>query len=141
MEQVVSDGSAAPRFRTALSVLFALLAVCLSVTGVYGAIAYEVNQRWNEIGLRMALGASTGSVLRLVLGHGVILAGVGLIAGLAATAAATRFLTAMLFQVRPVDPLIYAAVAFLLSAITVTASYVPARRASRIDPMAALRED
>lgn len=141
MEQLVSDGIAAPRFRTVLSTLFAVLAVCLSMTGVYGAIAYGVSQRSNEIGVRMALGANTGSVLRLVLGHGVILAGWGLMVGLAASIASTRLLTAMLFRIKPIDPLTYGAVAVVLGAVTVAASYVPARRASRIDPMTALREE
>ncbi len=141
MEQVVSDGIAAPRFRTVLSTLFAGLAMCLSMTGIYGAIAYAVSRRSNEIGLRMALGANTGSVVRLVLGHGAILAVLGLIAGLAAAVAATRFLTAMLFQVRPLDPLTYGAVGVVLGAVTVAASYIPALRASQIDPMTALREE
>ncbi len=141
MEQVVSDGVATPRFRTVLSTLFAGLAVCLSMTGVYGAIAYAVNQRSNEIALRMALGANTPSVLRLVLGHGVILASLGIIVGLGASVAVTRLLTAMLFRVKPIDPLTFAAVAVALGAVTVAASYVPARRASRIDPMTALREE
>ena len=141
MEQVVSDGIATPRFRTFLSMLFAGLAVCLSMTGIYGAIAYAVNQRSNEIGLRMALGANTPTVLRLVLGHGAMLAGLGIIVGLGASVAATRLLSAMLFRVKPIDPLTYAAVAVVLGAVTVAASYIPARRASRIDPMTALRED
>ncbi len=141
MEQVVSDGIATPRFRTILSMLFAGLAVCLSMTGIYGAIAYAVTQRSNEIALRMALGANTPSVLRLVLGHGVILASLGIIVGLAASVAVTRLLTAMLFGVKPIDPLTFAAVAVALGAVTVAASYVPARRASRIDPMTALREE
>jgi len=141
MEAIVSENIAAPRFRALLFGLFAALAVSLAIAGVYGVMAYAVGQRSNEIGLRIALGASTVSVLRLILGQGLALAGLGLTLGLAAAVGGTRLLTTMLFQVKPNDPLVYLAVAVLLSAVTLVAGYVPARRASRIDPLAALRQE
>ncbi len=104
-------------------------------------MAYSVGQRSNEIGLRMALGASAGSVLRLILGQGLALASFGLVLGLAASLASTRLLTTVLFQVRPTDPLVNLAVAVLVGVVALVASYIPAWRASRIDPLAALREE
>lgn len=141
MEARISENVATPRFRSLLFGLFAGLAVCLAMAGVYGVMAYAVSQRSNEIGLRMALGASTGSVLRLMLGQGLVLAGLGLAVGLAAAVASTRLLTSMLFEVKPNDPVVYLAVAVLLCAVTLIASYVPARRAAKIDPLTALRQE
>jgi predicted permease len=141
MEISLAENVAAPRFRTLLFAVFAGLAVCLAMAGVYGVMAYAVGQRSNEIGLRIALGASTGSVLRLVLGQGLALAGLGLALGLAAAVAGTRMLTSMLFRVQPNDPVVYLAVAVLLGMVAVVASYVPARRASKIDPLSAIRQE
>jgi putative ABC transport system permease protein len=121
--------------------VFAALALCLAMAGVYGVMAYAVGQRSNEIGLRMALGASTASVLRLVLLQGLACASLGLVSGLAAAAFGTRLLASMLFQVQQNDPLVYIGVAVLLGLVTLIASYVPARRASRIDPLTALRQE
>jgi ABC-type antimicrobial peptide transport system permease subunit len=141
MEAMLSENVAAPRFRTVLFVLFAGLAVCLAMAGVYGVMAYAVSQRGSEIGMRIALGASTSSVLRLILGQGLGLAGLGLALGLAAAVSGTRLLTSMLFQVQPNDPVVYLAVAVLLGMVALVASYVPARRASRIDPLTAIRQE
>jgi len=141
MEAMLSESVAAPRFRTLLFGVFAVLAVCLAMAGVYSVMAYAVGQRSNEIGLRIALGASTGSVLGLILGQGVILTAIGLTLGLAGAIASARLLTTMLFQVRPSDPMVYLAVAVLLAVVALLASYVPASRASRIDPLAALRQE
>lgn len=141
MQATVTDGTKNPRFRTVLFGLFAVLAVCLAMAGVYGVIAYSVTQRSSEIGLRMALGASRGSVLWMILRQGLLLAVIGLAIGLAAAAGATRLLTTMLFEVRPNDVWVYLSVAVLLGLVTLVASYVPARRASRIDPLAALRQE
>jgi predicted permease len=141
MEATLSETVAVPRFRSLLFGLFAGLAVCLAMAGVYGVMAYAVSQRSNEIGLRIALGASTGSVLRLILGQGLALAGLGLALGLAAAIAGTRLLTTMLFQVQPNDPLVYLAVTVLLGVVTLAASYFPASRAAKIDPLAALRQE
>ena len=141
MEAVLSENVAVPRFRTLLFAVFAGLAVWLAMAGVYGVMAYAVGQRSNEIGLRIALGASMSSVLRLILGQGLALAGLGLALGLAAAVASTRLLTGMLFRVQPNDPAVYLAVAVLLGIVALVASYVPARRASKIDPLTAIRQE
>lgn len=113
------------------------------MAAVYGVMAYAVGQRSNEIGLRMALGASTSSVLRLVLGQALVLTslGLGLALGLAAAMTGTRLLTSMLFRVQPNDPAVYLTVAILLAMVAVAAGYVPARRASKIDPLTAIRQE
>jgi len=140
MEAKLSENVAVPRFRSLLFGLFAVLAVCLAMAGVYGVTAYAVGQRSTEIGLRMALGASTGSVFRLVLRQGLVFAVLGLALGSVASIAGTQLLTTMLFQVQPNDPLVYLFVAVLLGAVTLAASYIPALRASRIDPVTTLRQ-
>jgi len=109
----------------------------LAMAGVYGVMAYVVGQRANEIGLRMALGAAPGDVMRQGLG----LAAIGLALGLTGAAAATRLLGKMMFEVKPGDPMTYAAVAGLLGAVALAASYIPARRAMRVDPVIALRQE
>ena len=141
MEARLAENVAVPRFRTLLFGIFAGLAVLLAMAGVYGVMAYAVGQRSNEIGLRLALGAGAGSVLRLILSQALTLAGIGLALGLAAAIAATRLLTTILFQVRPNDSQVYLAVAALLAVVALAAGYFPARRASRIDPLAALRQE
>jgi putative ABC transport system permease protein len=141
MEASLAENVAAPRFRTLLFLAFAGLAVCLAMAGVYGVMAYAVGQRSNEIGLRMALGASRGDVLGMVLKQGLALAGAGVVLGLAGAAAATRLLTSFLFEVKAGDPLTYVGVAVLLAVVAMAASYLPARRATRIDPLAALRQE
>jgi predicted permease len=139
METLRSENVAAPRFRTQLLGIFAGLALCLALAGVYGVMSYVVGQRSNEFGLRMALGASQGDVLRLVLRQALWLAGLGIIIGLAGSAVATQLLTTMLFGVTATDPLTYGAVIALLVFAALAASYIPARRATRVDPMMALR--
>ena len=141
MEESLAKNVAAPRFRTLLVGVFAALAVCLAMAGVYGVMAYVVGQRVNEIGLRMALGATTGNVMRLVLKQGLTLGAIGLAVGLAGAAAATRILTSMLFEVKPADPATYVGVAVLLALMALAASYFPARRATRVDPLVALRQE
>jgi len=141
MEASLAENTAPPRFRTLLLAIFAGLAACLAMAGVYGVMAYVVGQRSNEIGLRMALGAGSGDVLRLVLRQGLTLAAIGLALGLAVALAASRLLTSMLFEVKPNDPLTYAGVALLLGVVALAASYIPARRAAQIDPLAALRQE
>ena len=141
MEAAVAEGVAAPRFRMLLLGLFAGLAVCLAMAGVYGVMSYTVGQRLNEIGLRMALGANTRQVLRMVLGQGLMLAGIGLAIGLAAAVAASRLLGSLLFEVKPTDPLTYLAVSAILGVVALAACYVPAWRATRVDPLVALRQE
>jgi ABC-type antimicrobial peptide transport system permease subunit len=121
--------------------IFAALALCLAMAGVYGVMAFAVGRRSNEIGLRMALGASTGSVLRLIMGQGLTLTSIGLIVGLATAFASARLLTSMLFQIEPTDPVVYVGVVTLLGAVALIANYIPARRASKIDPLTAIRQE
>jgi len=141
MEAMLSENVAAPRFRTLLFAVFAGLALCLAMAGVYGVMAYAVGQRSNEIGLRIALGACTGSVLQLIFRQALALAGLGLVLGLAVAVTGTRLLTSVLFRVQPNDPIVYVAVAVLLGVVALVASYVPARRASKIDPLTAIRQE
>ncbi|HLJ49232.1 MAG TPA: ABC transporter permease [Bryobacteraceae bacterium] len=141
MEAMLSENVAAPRFRTILFAGFAGLAVCLALAGIYGVVAYAVSRRSNEVGLRIALGSSTGGVVRLILGQGLTLACIGLGLGLTASIAGARLLKSMLFEVQPNDPWVYCAVALLVSVVTLVACYIPARRAARIDPVAALRQE
>ena len=141
MEDLLSENTAAPRFRTLLLGLFAAIAVCLAMAGVYGVVAYTVGQRANEIGLRMALGARTSDVLRLILRQAMALTGIGLAAGLIGAVAATRLVASMLFEVKASDPATYIGVAALLGVVSLAASYIPARRAARVDPASALRQD
>ena len=115
--------------------------MCLAMAGIYGVVAYAVGRRTNEIGVRIALGASTGGVVRLVFRQGLAFAGIGLGLGLAASIAGTRLLQSMLFQVQPNDPWVYSAVAAMVGVVTLVAGYVPASRAARIDPVAALRQE
>jgi predicted permease len=141
MEATVSKGVEEPRFRALLFGVFAALAVGLAMAGIYGVMAFAVAQRSKEIGLRMALGASTGSVMRLILGEGLVLAAAGLALGLAAAVAATRLLASVLFEVQPVDPPVYLGVVVLLGVVTLLAGYLPARRAAGVDPMEVLKTD
>ena len=121
--------------------IFAVIAVCLAMAGVYGVMAYAVSQRASEIGLRMALGASPGGVLRLILRQGMALTGAGLARGLIASLALTRLVASMLFAVKPGDPATYAGVAVLLGLVSLAACYIPARRATLVDPVSALRQE
>jgi ABC-type antimicrobial peptide transport system permease subunit len=117
------------------------MALLLGVAGIYGVIAYSVSERTREIGIRIALGARAGEVTRMFLRHGLVLAAVGVVIGLAAALAATRVMTSLLFEVSPADPLTYAAVSGTLVAAALVASYVPAVRATAIDPADALRAE
>ncbi len=141
MEEIVRNSLAARRFSMFLLGLFAGLALLLSSIGVYGVISSLVGQRTHEIGIRMALGARRADVLRLMLGEGLKMAGVGVLIGLAAAFATTRLMSNMLFGVEATDPLTFAAVAALLTSVALAASFVPARRATRVDPIVALRHE
>jgi ABC-type antimicrobial peptide transport system permease subunit len=120
---------------------FALIALILSAVGLYGMIAYNVSQRTREIGVRMALGAEPKSIAGLVLREGVALAALGVVIGTGAALGATRVLKGMLYDVAPSDPTTFGAIAALVVGISLLASYVPARRAVRVDPTEALRGD
>jgi predicted permease len=129
------------RLTARLAGFFGVLALVLACLGLYGLLSYEVARRTREIGIRMALGAESGTVLKLVLRQGVALAVVGSAVGIAVTLGVTRFLAAMLYDVRPNDPATLVAVAVLLVLVALTACYIPARRATRVDPMIALRHE
>ena len=139
LDQVISDSAAERRFQTILLALFAALALGLALVGVYGVIAYSVSQRTGEIGLRIALGAARGDILRLVIGHAMLRVAAGIAAGVLGAYGLSRSLATMLFAIKPTDPPTYVAVAALLSLIALAACYVPARRATKVDPMVALR--
>jgi len=139
MRQRVSQMEARPRFDAALVGLFAALGLLLAAIGIYGVIAFLVTQRTQEIGVRMALGAGTGDVLRLIAGKGVLLIGSGSVLGVAAALALSRLLRGLLFGVAPNDPVTLCAAAGLLLAVALLATLIPARAATRVDPMVALR--
>ena len=120
---------------------FAGLALFLSALGIYSVLAYDVSQRTREIGVRSAIGASRGQVATLILRQGLWKGGIGVVLGLIGAALLSRYMTTLLYNVQPTDPAVYAAVSFVLIAVALTASYLPARRASRIDPLAALRDE
>jgi ABC-type antimicrobial peptide transport system permease subunit len=131
----------AQRIVASLTAVFAGLALVLSAVGLYAVLASVVSQRTGEIGIRMALGAPPGQVVGLVIRSGLQLVAAGILVGLAAAAGAARLIQALLFDVRPLDPTVYAGVALLFTAVAALACFVPSWRASRIDPLLALRTD
>jgi putative ABC transport system permease protein len=139
MRNVVFLNVAQPRFYTILLGVFAGLALLLAAAGLYGVLAYSVSRRISEIGIRVALGAAPGSVLRIVISEALLLVGAGICLGLAGSFALTRLIAAQLFQTKTTDPATFAAVCAVLLAAAGVASYVPARRALRVDPAIALR--
>jgi putative ABC transport system permease protein len=139
MEELSSATAARPRLLAALMAVFAGIAATLAAVGIFGVMSYAVEQRTREIGIRMALGAERGDVSRLIVRQGMILASVGVAVGLAGGFAASRLLEKLLFGVTPGDPLTFAGVAVGLLAVSFAANYVPARRATRVDPTEALR--
>jgi predicted permease len=141
LDRIVSDSVASQRFVMILLGIFAALAVVLASIGIYGVISYAVGQRTNEIGLRVTLGAQRADVLRLVLGDGAVMALLGVSIGTAAAFGLTHLLANMLYGISARDPVTFAIVAILLSAVALAASYIPARRAMRVDPMVALRHE
>ena len=136
----METATAAPRFRTFLLVVFAVVALMLAIAGVYGVMAYTVSQRVPEIGVRIALGASPADVMRLVLREGALLVVIGLAVGAALSFAGAQFISGLLFGVSARDPLVFVAVATLVTIAAMAACLVPGRRALRVDPLLALSE-
>jgi putative ABC transport system permease protein len=139
LDQYLGLAVAQPKFNALLLSLFAGLALLLTAIGLYGVMSYSVVQRAQEVGIRIALGARTGDVLKMVLRQGLKLTALGLLIGLAAAYALTRYMQSLLFGVKPADPLTFAAISLLLIAVALVACWIPARRATKVDPMVALR--
>lgn len=139
MQQILNSYVARPRFNLVLLGSFAAVALLLAAVGIYGVIAYSVTQRTHEIGVRMAMGAQPADVLRQVVGHGMLPVLAGVLIGVAASLAATRLLTSFLFSIRPNDAATFTGVTLVVILIAFLASYLPARRATRVDPLVALR--
>ena len=141
MQQVISNSVASRRFDMFLLVAFAVLALALAALGIYGVISYAVRQRTHEIGIRVALGARQRDVLKMVIGSGMKLALTGVCIGIVGAFALSRFLSSLLYGVKPTDLLTFGAVTFALLGVALLACYVPARRATKIDPLVALRHE
>jgi ABC-type antimicrobial peptide transport system permease subunit len=141
MESVVAADTAKPALETSVISIFGFLALGLACVGIYAVVSYSVEQRVREMGIRLALGAAPHSILGHVLGEGLVLALIGIGAGLLAALALTRYLATLLYTVRPTDPLVYATVTSILVAAALAGCYFPARRATRVDPALVLREE
>jgi putative ABC transport system permease protein len=141
METILSMSVARTRFATQVMAAFAFIAFLLAIVGIYGIISYDVEQRTHEIGIRMALGAQRGSVIRLVLNRGMILVGVGIAFGTVASLGLTRLLTSILYETRANDPAVFVLVATTLATIALCVAYFAVRRISSIEPMAVLRRE
>jgi putative ABC transport system permease protein len=139
LEQILAQSRAQSRFTVLLFGIFSGVALVLAIVGIYGVISYAVVQRTHEMGIRMALGADKKDIFRLVIGRGLKLAGIGIAIGLVAPFTLTRLMSSLLYKVSPADPLTIIGSAILFLAAALLASYIPARRASRTDPMVALR--
>jgi len=137
---LVSLSTANPRFQTLLLTSFAAVALLLAAIGLYAVLSYMVVQRTHEIGLRMALGAQRGNVLQLILNRGISLALIGVASGVGASVLLTRFLSTLLYGVKPLDPITFICVAGVLLAVSAIASLIPASRAASLDPMKTLRD-
>jgi ABC-type antimicrobial peptide transport system permease subunit len=141
LDQVIAESTARTNFNVLLLSVFAVVALSLAAVGIYGLMSYAVEQRTQEIGIRMALGADRSRILRLVLGQSMKLSAIGTALGLLAALGLTWFLGRLLFAVKPTDPLAYATVVVILAAVALFAAFVPARRATQVDPMLALRRE
>ena len=139
MQKMIDEVFERPRFNFMLFGSFAVLALTLSIVGIYALVSHSVARRTHEIGIRMALGAQPHDVLKLVLGHGMILTLVGIGLGLACGLMLTRVMASLLFEVRPTDATTFAVVSITEAIIAMLACYIPARRATRVDPLVALR--
>ena len=141
LSEIRAESIAPQRLNAILIGLFAFLALAIATVGVAGVLSFSVSQRTNEIGVRVALGAARGSILALILREGALMAGIGLVAGGIASIPLTRVLSGLLFQVNPMDPATIAGASSVLLCVALAAAWIPARRATRVDPMVALRRD
>ncbi len=141
LETIVSESSAPRRLTMLISGLFGALALLLAMVGLYGVISYSVEQRRHELGMRMVMGATKRDILRQIIAQGFQLAVSGIIVGMAGALILTRALTSVLFGITLTDPLIFGVVAVVLGGVALVACYVPARRATKVDPMVALRRE
>ena len=141
LEEIRSESIAPQRLNAILIGLFAVLALAIATVGVAGVLSFSVSQRTNELGIRMALGAERWSILQMILGEGTVMAGIGLFLGGIVSIPLMRLLSGLLFEVEPLDPLTIVAAAVLLFFVSLGASWIPARRAMRVDPMVALRSE
>jgi len=141
MSSYLDESVAMRRFTLSLLGVFALLALLLGAVGIYGMMAYTVTQRTHEIGIRLALRAQIGDVLKLVVRQGLALVFAGIVIGLAGAFALTRVITSLLFRVSATDPVTFIGVPLLLAAVALLACYIPARRATKVDPLAAIRRE
>jgi putative ABC transport system permease protein len=141
LDEILAASMAQTSFALIMLAIAGGVALLLGLVGIYGVTAYIASQRVREVGIRVALGAQPGDVVRMFLRHGLLLAGVGLVLGVAAASGLTSVMTTLLYGVRPIDPITYVTVAAALGSVAIFASYLPARRASRLDPVLALRAE
>src|SRR5262249_7472222 len=141
MESYIGSSISRLRFGTLLMEAFAVISLTLAIVGIYGVMAHSISQRTQEIGIRLALGARPAAILSLIVGQGLVLAAIGVIVGLAAAFGLTRLMTSLLYGVSATDPATFAAIALLLTVAALVSCYLPARRAVKVDPMAALRRE
>jgi putative ABC transport system permease protein len=141
MATMMTENLAQPRFNTVLLGVFGALALVLAAVGIYGVLSYTVTQRIHEIGLRMALGARPGDVLRMVMNQAMRLSGIGIAAGVVVALIASKALSTLLFRISRTDPVTYLGIVTMLGGVALLASYIPARRATKVDPMVALRSE
>ena len=141
MRGYVADAVAPTRFTLLLIAVFAVVALLLASVGLYGVVSYSVRQRTNELGIRLALGAQEGTLVRSIVGDGLVLTGIGLFVGLALAVPTSRLLSTILFGVRPTDIATYVVVSLTLAAVALLATYLPARAVGKLDPVRALRAE
>jgi len=141
MDQIIARSVADRRFALQLLGVFAAAALLLAAIGIYGVMSYSFSQRTHEVGIRIAVGAQRLDILRMTLGEGLRIVVIGLASGLVGAAIMTRFFQSMLFDVGPADPITYLSVSVILAGVAFFACYIPAKRATRVDPLIALREE